>query len=320
LNSGVPPAADPNAPVGVTAQPANATVLQGQTVTFSISVTGAAPRTLQWQRDSGDGMTFTNIPDASTPFLKSSYTLPAVALTDPGARFRVVAQNSSNSVTSDVAVLTVSADMAGPVPLSAASLNSTTVGVCFDDLLDTTDGTAVDTFNYSVAGGVGVADAVLRPDGRSVILTLSGPVGSTFDLTVSSVKDWLGNAMPAPVTLTCTNFGLTEIDVGAVNPAGANFTCSAQSFEVSGGGLDMASTTDQLRFVYKSVDGDFDARVRVVSLTGLDRLESVAKAVLTARETTDTGSAAVNVFATPPEPGNDWISSNYRPSTAAQPT
>lgn len=320
LSNGSPPPTDPNAPIGIISQPTSLAVTQQESlsVTFSISVTGAAPRTLQWQRDTGDGTTFTNIPDASTVFLKSSYALAGVTPDDDGAAFRVIAANSINSVTSEVAILTVTPDTAAPVPLSAASVNSTTVGLCFDDLLDMIEDTATDTFHYSVDGGANaVTAAALRPDGRSVILSLANPLGNTFSLTVSDVKNWLGTPMPTPVTLMCTNFGLTDVDVGSANPPGTNFACSAESFDVSGGGLDMDTTADDLRFVYKNTDGDFEARVRVMSLTGAERLESVAKAALTVRASTDAGSAAVNIFATPPAPGNDWISSTYRPSTGA---
>jgi hypothetical protein len=43
-----------------------------------------------------------------------------------------------------------------------------------------------------------------------------------------------------------------------------------------------------------------------------DHLETTAKAILTARESTDTSSAAVNVFATRPYPGDNSISSSVR--------
>jgi hypothetical protein len=318
LNNGVAPPSDPAAPVGITSQPASVTILQGLSATFSISVTGAAPRTLQWQRDVGDGVTFTNIPDATTPFSKSVYTLPVVSAEDNGARFRLVASNLLvNSVTSEVATLTVTLDMTPPVPLSAGTVDGNTVGVCFNELLDNTEGTAVDTFNYSISEGVSAVD--VRPDGRSVVLTLSGPLtGSSFTVTVSGLKDRFTNEMSAPVTLTGTNYGLTSTNVGTLAPAGASFACAADAIEISGGGLDLTSVSDQLQFAYKTVNGDFDARVRVTSLIGTpDHLETTTKAILTARETTDTESAAVNVFITPLPPSDDSVSSRYRASAAA---
>jgi hypothetical protein len=322
LNNGAAPATDPLAPVGFTSHPMSATVLQGGSVTFSASVTGAAPRTVQWQRDTGDGMTFTNIPDASTPFLNSTYTLTGLTPADSGARFRAVANNLAvNNATSEVATLTVTADTAPPVPLSAASLDGMTVGICFDELLDNRPdfNTATDTINYQIDGGAGpgVTAAALQPDGRSVLLTLGGPVGPTFSVGISFVEDRFGNAMDT-VEVSGVNFGFTAAAVGAQNPAGSVFACDGSSMQISGGGSDLTSMSDSLQFAYKIVEGDFDARVRVLSLVGVpDHIESTTKAILTARETTDAGSAAVNVFVTPTPPGNDWASANYRATTGA---
>jgi hypothetical protein len=85
---------------------------------------------------------------------------------------------------------------------------------------------------------------------------------------------------------------------------------------VTAGGLDLGisatSFTDTLQIAQKTVDGDFDAHVRVESLVGIGRLESVAKAILTARSTTDPGSPAVNVFVTPQAPGDDTIAASVR--------
>jgi hypothetical protein len=132
------------------------------------------------------------------------------------------------------------------------------------------------------------------------------------------VADRFGNAIPDPgITLVGANLGLTTVDVGALNPAGTNAFCGSNTIQIIGGGLDVATTSDQLRFAYKTVSGDFDARVRVLSLTGTNRLEAVAKALLTAREGTANNSAAVNVFVTTATPGDNSIFSRYRAATGA---
>lgn len=63
------------------------------------------------------------------------------------------------------------------------------------------------------------------------------------------------------------------------------------------------------------MNGDFDARVRVASLAGDGRLESVSQAILTAREGVHEDAAAVNVVVTPPAPGNDWLHAHARLTT-----
>jgi len=321
INSGVPPATDPAEPVGFTGQLSDVTVIRGGSVTLSISVTGAAPRTIEWQRDTGDGVTFLAIPGASTTFSASSITLTNLDLADSGAKFRVVASNPNNTVTSDVATLTVTPDDAPPVPLSAGSIDGSTISVCFDELLNNApeNNPAIDPFSYALtdSGGAQVITVTLGQDGRSVTLGLSAPVSPGYTLTISLVDDRFGNGIPDPgVTLAGAFFGLSSADVGALNPAGAtSASCAAGSFVVAGGGLDIQATVEQMRLVYKTVTGDFDARIRVNSLTGVTRLETVAKAILGARASTDANAMSVNAFVTPPTQGDSSYGSTARATT-----
>jgi hypothetical protein len=311
INNGSAPPVDPNSPIAFTSQPANTTVLVNSPVTFSVSVTGAAPRTLQWQRDTGDGVTFTNIPDATTTFLTSAISLTDVSVSDSGARFRVEATNPQGTVYSSVATVIVSADVVAPTALSAATLDGVNIAVCFNEVVD--EGSAEDQFKYFV-DGVNRPDSVtLRPDGRSIILTMSQPVGATFTVTAEGIHDRAGNAMES-VVVPGVSHGLTSAAVGALNPVGSVYSCASNILEVTGGGLDLQNTTDQFQFLYRTVNGDFDARVRVSSLVSSNApaIEATAKAILTARATTDANSAAVNVYVTPPYPADDSVLATFR--------
>jgi len=318
LSSGVPPVVNPADPVGFTAEPASVMVPQFGSMTLSVSLTGAAPRTVQWQRDMGDAVTFTNIPDASTTFSGSSYTLSGVTAADNNARFRVVASNPNNSVTSVEAVLTVVADMTAPVLLSVGSLDGNTITLCFSEKLDNGNGGVTDTFSYSInAATVSYSGATLQPDLRTVILegltpALSGAFTVVIDVN-AAILDLSGNALVTATSLVSNRVAsLTSVAVGAVNPAGSVVTCAPGAVTVTAGGLDLASTADVLQLGYRTMTGDFEARVRVASLVGTNRLESVAKAILTARETTANNAAAVNVFVTPLTPGDNTVSSSVR--------
>ncbi|MGB7026070.1 MAG: hypothetical protein WBD72_02155 [Candidatus Acidiferrum sp.] len=81
----------------ITTQPANQTVTVGQTATFSVTATGTAPLTYQWQKNSA------NIAGATS----ATYTTPATASTDTGAKFDVIVSNALGSQTSTMATLTV---------------------------------------------------------------------------------------------------------------------------------------------------------------------------------------------------------------------
>src|ERR1700722_16557564 len=81
----------------ITTQPASQTVTAGQTDTFSVTATGTAPLSYQWQKNG------TAISGATS----SSYTTPATTSSDSGAPFTVVVSNSAGTVTSNAATLTV---------------------------------------------------------------------------------------------------------------------------------------------------------------------------------------------------------------------
>lgn len=102
----------PTCVLGITQQPADATGLVGQIVSFTVGTTGAPPATTyQWQAGPEP---FTNIPSATN----STLTL-AAAMMDNGLRFRCMVGNGCTNAISDEATLTVT--------LPFVSLNNVTV-------------------------------------------------------------------------------------------------------------------------------------------------------------------------------------------------
>ncbi|HYR74724.1 MAG TPA: PQQ-dependent sugar dehydrogenase [Pyrinomonadaceae bacterium] len=100
---------------GITTQPSNQTVTQGQPATFIVAASGSAPLSYQWQRNMVD------ISGATS----SSYTLSSTTLADNGAKFRCVVSNSFGNATSNEATLTATA----PPSITAHPSNQTvTVG------------------------------------------------------------------------------------------------------------------------------------------------------------------------------------------------
>jgi len=83
----------------ITAQPTDQRVVIGQTATFTVTASGTAPLSYQWQKGG------TSISGATA----GSYTTPATTLTDDAATFQVVVTNSAGSATSNSAKLTVAA-------------------------------------------------------------------------------------------------------------------------------------------------------------------------------------------------------------------
>ena len=85
----------------ISTHPASLTVTLGQSATFSVTASGAAPLSYQWQRNGID------IVGATQP----SYTLANAQPSDSGARFRVRVTNSAGAATSSDAVLTVTSNL-----------------------------------------------------------------------------------------------------------------------------------------------------------------------------------------------------------------
>ena len=84
----------------IATHPASRTVPAGGSATFSVSASGTAPLTYQWQRNGA------NIAGATSV----NYTLSPVTTADNGATFRCVVTNAFGSVTSNSATLTVTSN------------------------------------------------------------------------------------------------------------------------------------------------------------------------------------------------------------------
>jgi regulation of enolase protein 1 (concanavalin A-like superfamily) len=95
----------PTAPA-IATQPANQTVLVGQTATFSITASGSAPLSYQWQKNGADIAGATG----------SSTTTAATVLGDSGSTYRCVVSNAAGTATSTMATLTVNPPAGGSLP------------------------------------------------------------------------------------------------------------------------------------------------------------------------------------------------------------
>jgi alpha-tubulin suppressor-like RCC1 family protein len=105
----------PNSPM-IATQPANANASAGQSATFSVIATGAAPLAYQWRRN---GVAIAGATAAS-------YTTPVTTVSDNGALFSVVVSNAGGAVTSAAATLAIRTGIAPAItgqPLAFTSLN-----------------------------------------------------------------------------------------------------------------------------------------------------------------------------------------------------
>src|SRR5258707_6887554 len=91
-------------PPSITTQPASETVTAGQSATFTVTASGTAPLSYQWQKNHSD----------ITGATSSSYTTPATTTADNNSTFDVVVTNSAGSMTSNTATLTVNPSAVPP--------------------------------------------------------------------------------------------------------------------------------------------------------------------------------------------------------------
>jgi hypothetical protein len=194
--------AAPMAPT-ITTQPANQTVPAGQTATFTVTATGTAPLSYQWQKNG------TNINGATA----SSYTTPATTTSDNGSTFAVVVSNSTGSVTSNSATLTVNSGAQetysttfplteNPISESGNWINGGTVGLDWSNV-QTTGG--VKAWGTQVPSGQGYNDS---------IAVLKGSWGTDESVTVvSAIQPSATNEIEIILhgTITAHNAQLYEV-------------------------------------------------------------------------------------------------------------
>jgi hypothetical protein len=149
---------NPDPAPAITAQPASQTITAGQTTTFSVTATGTAPLSYQWQKNA----------TAITGATSSSYTTPATTASDNGAQFAVVVSNSAGSVTSNAAILTVN----NPPAVITQPVNQTVV--------------AGQAATFSVTGtGTAPLSYQWRKNGANV----SGATASTYTTPATTASD-----------------------------------------------------------------------------------------------------------------------------------
>ncbi len=198
----------PTLPV-ITLEPISQIVNEGQTASFTVTATGSAPLSYQWQKD---GVSITGA-------TASGYTTPTTVRSDSGATFRCIVSNSAGADTSSAAVLSVR-QSTGPVVAFWYGTNQTFGGIgtpqrWVNVLGNASDPDGVKSLTYRLNNGspvvlniganqrrlvrkgdfnIDIAFAALQAGQNSVTVTAIDSVGqsSTAAMTVTKVagKVW----------------------------------------------------------------------------------------------------------------------------------
>jgi len=276
-------------PASITAQPvATVNLEQNRPFSLSVSAIGAPAPTYQWYH----GVDL--IPGATT----RTYSVNRAQVSDSGT-YHVVVSNSGATVSSITSTVTVTPDTTKPTVLAAASPNGLNVSIKFSEELDPTSVT--ESLNYIINdGAISAQNPVsLRPDGRSIQLTLDTPITGPLKLSVESVRDLAGNTIAFNEQFgSVTNFNTGDVGTPGVDPiaAGSTFSADNAEYEIIAGGTDIWGNGDQGHLALQSRTGNFDVRIH---LKGLTQADTVTKAGLMVRESTASGSRNLFINANP---------------------
>jgi hypothetical protein len=214
--------ADPGAP-SISSQLTDQTVVVGQRATFSVVASGATPLRYQWMK-SGTIEGQCDQPrrysrgqcDAADTVISgatsASYTTPATTISDNGARFAVVLTNSTGSVISRPATLTVNAPGRLNASLSNLNFGNVTLGKS-TTLLSTLSafGTSnVTISNFSISdsgfGASGVSAGLILTPGQNVTLNVAFAPAAAG--TVTGRVTITSDASNSPMTISLSGSGV----------------------------------------------------------------------------------------------------------------
>ncbi len=163
----------------ITTQPVSQTVTAGQPATFSVTATGTAPLSYQWQKG------VTPISGATG----ASYITPPTTGGDNGALFRVVVSNAAGSVTSTAATLTVVLPTLSSLSLSPSTVTggSPSTGTVMLSAPAPSDGVAVSLSSNKPSVASVPSSVTVLSGARTATFTLStNPVGTSTLVTISA--------------------------------------------------------------------------------------------------------------------------------------
>lgn len=254
----------------ITVPPASVSVTAGQTATFSVTATGTAPLSYQWQKST------TNIAGATS----ASYTTPVTVVGDSGSTFRVIVSNTAGNATSSAATLTVTAAPVAPsITLQPADKTVTAGQTATFSVLAT--GTAPLSFQWQ-KGGVNIGGATSAS--YTTPATTLGDSGAQFRVVVTnSVSSVTSNIAtltvnPAPVAPSITTPpASTTVTAGQT----ATFTVVAAgtaplSYQWQKGTTNIAGATSSSYTTPATVIGDNGSTFRVVVTNSVSSVTSAA--------------------------------------------
>ncbi len=165
------------------ANPLSASVPEGGSTNFSVSVDGTAPFTFQWTKNG------TDIAGATTPTLAVG---PVYYSTDNNSQYVCRVTDPAGTATSSAAVLTVIKDTTPPTVVKvAANTSGTEILVTFSEPVSQTTATLTSNYRLSMGGTDVPLSFVNQVNPTTVDIFVYNPIpqGREFTLTINGVQD-----------------------------------------------------------------------------------------------------------------------------------
>jgi Immunoglobulin domain len=285
--AGVTTANKSNTPTAaaVTSQPANQTGTVGQSATFTVTASGTAPLSYQWQKNG------VNIANATSV----SYSTPAITAADNGAMFDVLVSNSVGAVTSAVATLTVSGALVAPT-ITTQPVNQNVASGLTATFAVVASGTAPLTYQWQ-KNMVNITGATSST--YTTPATSTADNGAKFRVVVSnSAGNTTSNS--ATLTVSSTANSAPKITTQPVNQSvtvgqAATFTVVASgtpapSYQWQKNGANISGATSASYVTPATVAGDTGATFDVIVTNSVSSVTS-SVATLTVNASTTPPSA-----------------------------
>jgi hypothetical protein len=224
--SGTPPGSKTNpttAAPAITQQPTSQTVTAGQTATFSVMATGAAPLSYQW---------FMNGTAAGTN--SSTFSIAQTTTVQNGAHIYVIVSNAGGSATSAPVTLSVTATATAPA-ITQQPANVTVTAGQSAEFSVTATGTMPLTYQWFMnSNAVGtnsstytISQTMLGQNGAQIYVTVTNAVNTatsqTVTLTVNAMQTSNVNVLTYHNDIARTGQNLSEATLTSANVKFANF-------------------------------------------------------------------------------------------------
>lgn len=254
-------------PPAITAQPQAATVADGSSATFSVSTTGGAPLSFQWQRNG------VAIPGATS----ASYTTSPLNLADSRSAFRVTVSNAVGSVTSQTVAVQVNpvAPAIDVQPMAATVADGTSASFSVH-----ATGSQPQSYQWLRNGvpvpGANTASIVVDPasltdSGATFSVQVSNAAGSVTSQAVAlSVTPVVARITGAPQAQTVLDGATASFAVSAVGSAALRYQWYADGAPIAG------ATAVNYSVVATYADSGKQISVRVSNPYGSDTSVPVA--------------------------------------------